>query len=125
MNSLIYDLNLNKVIKCCDINTLFSINKNINSYEVSFTIIDNIGFSWVINWYQSMFSKGEYTTANLYKRDIHINKIDALLRGCFINSYNSDDNSIKVTITADYVNIGTDNQYLKYYRDLKIEELLD
>ena len=136
MISLIYDISKNTLIKCSEINTSFSrqMNSLDTQYEVSIevsTSIDNYkGRKWVIDWYQSMFANGTYVNASKYKRDIHIEKIDTILHNCFISSYRNEDDLMRITLTADYISIGTEdnnhrNYYIDYYRDLKINELFD
>lgn len=82
-------------------------------------ILDTKSYNWVENWFQEMTSKGYG-----YKRDIHIDKSDALLHGSLINSYSSEEDGIHLDLLADYITIVDNSKYLKYYRDLKINTLL-
>lgn len=132
MISLIYDISENTLIKCSEVNASFSkqMNSSNTQYEVSISIDTHEGHKWIIDWYQAMFANGTYVNPSKYKRDIHIEKIDTILHNCFINSYRNEIDSMRITLTADYVSIGTEdnnyrNYYLNYYRDLKIDELLD
>jgi hypothetical protein len=132
----LYDFKENKIITAVNINISDLLTTMVNYQrplskawhmkEITITL-DDKNVMWAVDWYQLMYNNRGGLVTN-YKKELHIEKSNIQLYGCFIKSYSCiEDNLYNIEINIDHCSISTDDKkylYTSMYREGKLDILL-